>query len=259
VPELIEVELSRRLADRLTGRRIDTVNLLDAHASRVDQGSFDAALAGATFAEPGRRGKLLLLETGAATLGIHFGMTGRLVVDGRPALERLVYSPQAFEPRWLRFALMLQDGGTVELHDPRRLARVSLDPDLSALGPDAASVTLPELRGILRARSSGMALKARLLDQSRLAGVGNLIVDEVLWRTGLSPERPATLLDDDEVRRLHRHLRRTIDTLLERGGSHTGELMAARVRGGLCPRDGHPLTRSVVGGRTTYWCGEHQR
>jgi len=259
VPELIEVELSRHLATELVGRTITSVQLLDPHASAVDERRFRDALVGATVGVPRRRGKLLLLDTDRSTLGIHFGMTGRLVVDGRPALERLLYAPALLEARWLRFTMGFDPVGGLELHDSRRLARLSLDPVEDALGPDAASITLGQLRQVLGGRTRGIALKARLLDQSRLAGVGNLIADEVLWRAGLSPERPAALLDDGEERRLHRRLRATIDQLLERGGSHTGDLMAARVRGGICPKDGQPLSRTTVGGRTTFWCPAHQR
>lgn len=257
MPELVEVELSRRLALGLIGRQVASVQLHDLHACATDPGRF-ASLEGATVTGARRRGKLLLFDTDSATLGMHFGMTGRLVIDGRPALERLMYSPAVLEPRWLRFSFTMSDGGSVELHDPRRLGRVSIDPDEDALGPDAASVTLGELRSTLLGRSRGIALKARLLDQSRLAGVGNLIADEVLWRAALSPERPAASLDDDELRRLHRQIRSTTSMLLKRGGSHAGDLMGARVRGGLCPKEGHPLTRSIVGGRTTFWCPVHQ-
>jgi len=129
VPELVEVELSRRLAERLIGRTIASVEVLDPHASIGDPGQFAAVLGGATFAAPRRIGKLLLLDTDRATLGMHFGMTGRVVVDGRPALDRLLYSSATLEVRWIRFVIGLSDGGRVELHDPRRLARVSVDPD----------------------------------------------------------------------------------------------------------------------------------
>ena len=257
MPELVEVELSRRLAEGLTGRTIESVEVLDPHASTEDPDRLARMLTRATFEAPRRLGKLLLLDTDGGTLGLHFGMTGRIVVDGRPALDRLLYSPGSLESRWVRFALGLADGGRIELYDPRRLARVSLDPDEGALGPDAASVTLDQLRVALGA-TRGIALKARLLDQSRLAGVGNLIADEVLWRAALSPERPAGSLDRHELARLHRQLRTTTSMLLRRGGSHTGDLMPARVRGGACPKDGSPLTRSTVGGRTTYWCPGHQ-
>jgi formamidopyrimidine-DNA glycosylase len=257
VPELIEVELSRQLAERLAGRRIAAVELLDPHASALDGGALETALVGARFGAPRRRGKLLLLDTDQATLGLHFGMTGRLVVDGHVALDRLLYAPETLEARWLRFAVEVDGGGRIELHDARRLGRVFLDPDENALGPDAASVTLGQLRGVLGPVAAA-PLKARLLNQARLAGVGNLIGDEVLWRADLAPGRRADSLGEGELRRLHRQLRSTIAALLRRGGSHTGDLMAARRRGGLCPRDGAPLSRTTVGGRTTYWCPEHQ-
>ena len=97
------------------------------------------------------------------------------------------------------------------------------------------------------------------MDQARLAGVGNLLADETLWRAGLDPRRPAGSLTHSELRRLHRHLRAAVSDLISRGGSHAGDLMPARARGGVCPRDGSPLTRGTVGGRTTWWCPAHQR
>ena len=97
------------------------------------------------------------------------------------------------------------------------------------------------------------------MDQARLAGVGNLIADEVLWRAGLDPRRPAGSLSSAETRRLHRHLHAVVDDLLERGGSHMGDLLEARLPGGVCPRDGAPLARGQVSGRTTWWCPRHQR
>ncbi len=142
------------------------------------------------------------------------------------------------------------------VRDPRRLGGVTLDPDVSGLGPDAASITVAELgRALARAQAP---LKARLLDQSRVAGIGNLMGDEVLWRAGLSPLRPAGSVSPSEVRRLHRHLRRVVADLLVRGGSHQGDLMEHRRPGGRCPRDGAELVRSTVGGRTSWWCPLHQ-
>ena len=258
MPELVEVELSRRLSERLVGRRVKTAQLLDPHASSWDPDELARSLVGATFATPRRRGKLLLLDTDRHTLGLHFGMTGRLRIDDELAVERLVYSSQRREDRWIRFAVDLADGGRLELHDPRRLARVFLDPDEDALGPDAATLTLTQFRRALSSRGPGIAIKARLLDQTRLAGVGNLIADEALWRAEIAPDRLTSSLSEEEVRLMHRQLRTTIGALLRRGGSHTGRLMVARVRGGTCPADGHPLSVSKVGGRTTYWCPAHQ-
>ncbi len=111
---------------------------------------------------------------------------------------------------------------------------------------------------VRRAGATG-PLKARLTDQGRIAGIGNLVADELLWRASLAPQRPAGLLGAANLRRLHHHLRRTLSDLIERGGSHRGDVMPSRRPGGRCPRDGAALRRSVVGGRTSWWCPEHQR
>ena len=142
------------------------------------------------------------------------------------------------------------------IRDPRRLGGVELDPEEDRLGPDALTVTPAQLRAALG--HSSVALKARLLDQSRLAGVGNLIADEVLWRAALAPGRPAGSLSPAELRRLNRHLSAGLADLIARGGSHTGDLQPERHPGGHCPKDGAELTRSTVGGRTTWWCPRHQ-
>ena len=129
------------------------------------------------------------------------------------------------------------------------------------IGPDALSLSLAELRSalaVLPQRTAPTApLKARLMDQERIAGVGNLLADEILWRAGLDPER-RTPLSEEEVRALHKSLRTTLRLLDHRGGSHTGDLMEERVEGGRCPKDGAELRRAQVGGRTTFWCPVHQ-
>jgi formamidopyrimidine-DNA glycosylase len=149
------------------------------------------------------------------------------------------------------------DGALLSVRDPRRLGGVVLDPDEARLGPDMFGLTAGRLGEVLA--GSTTAVKARLLDQTRVAGIGNLIADEALWRAGIDPAREAGLLTAAEVRRLHRHLLVTLDVLTERGGSHTGDLFASRGPGGRCPRDGTALVRRTVGGRTTWSCPKHQR
>ena len=97
------------------------------------------------------------------------------------------------------------------------------------------------------------------MDQSRIAGLGNLLADEILWRAGIDPARPANTLDDAEVRRWHRAIRTRCGSSQRRGGSHTGDHMSAREPGGHCPRDGAGSLRRTVGGRTTYSCPVHQQ
>lgn len=220
-------------------------------------GLLGAALEGRRLTAARRIGKLLLVDTDGPTVGLRFGMTGRLLVDGVPGVDELQHASVRDVPAWDRLVLGFAEGGELRVRDPRRLGGVSLDPDEGALGVDAAAVRPAQLRDALA--GSTAPLKARLMDQARVAGVGNLIADEVLYRAALDPARPAGSLDATEVRRLHRHLRATIDDLLERGGSHLGDVIPARGPGGTCPRDGTPLVRRTVGGRTTWSCPRHQR
>lgn len=258
MPELIEVELYRRVADRAVGRTVAEVHAPDAwFAKRTTPAELAAALTGTTIEGTRRRGKLLLVDTDGPVLGLRFGMTGRLLVDGAGPIERLEYGSGRDDPAWHRFALRFADGGDLVVVDPRRLGGVELDPDEERLGPDAATVGAAALRDLLA--GSEAPLKARLLDQARLAGVGNLICDETLWRAGLDPARPAGSLTPAEVRRLQRHLVGTVALLTARGGSHTGDLQAQRSRDGRCPRCHRPLQRRTIGGRTTYSCAHHQR
>lgn len=260
MPELPEVESYRTLAARALGRRIVAVDAPDAWFLKagLTPDAVGCALIGASFVADRRIGKLLLLDTDAGVVvGLRFGMTGRLLVDGVAAISRLEYASGRDESAWDRFVARFADGGDLRVRDPRRLGGVELDPDESRLGVDALSVSPSQLAVVLR--GSTVPLKARLMDQARLAGLGNLLTDETLWRAGLDPTRPAGSLSDAERRRLHRHLRRTLAELSERGGSHTGDLHVARRRGASCPRDGAPLLRRTVGGRTTYSCPVHQR
>jgi formamidopyrimidine-DNA glycosylase len=259
VPELPEVERYRLLAERALGRTVSTVSSPDPWFLKggVDGATLAGVLEGEAFTAARRIGKLLLMDTtGGPTIGIRFGMTGTLVVDGDAGVDQLLYAPRRHAPAWERWAVRFTDGGTLVVSDPRRLGGVTLDPDVSGLGPDAAAITVAQLTRSLQ--RSPAPLKARLLDQTRVAGIGNLMADEVLWRAGLSPLRPAAALSSAEVRRLHRHLRQVVDDLTTRGGSHLGDLMEHRRAGGVCPRDGVPLVRSTVGGRTSWWCPGHQ-
>lgn len=261
MPELPEVEAYRRLALAALDRPVGGVDAPDAWFLKggADATAVTGALVGRTFTAARRRGKLLLLDTSGdgPVLGLRFGMTGRLVVDGRAGVDRLLYSSDAGLSAWDRFSVQFADGGHLRVHDPRRLGGVFLDPDEGRLGADVLTVTPVGLRAAL-GRSTA-PLKARLMDQAHLAGVGNLLADETLWRAGLDPRRPAGSLSPAELRRLHRHLRAAVSDLIARGGSHSGDLMPARTAGGTCPRDGTPLARATVGGRTTWWCPEHQR
>ncbi|MGI8749810.1 MAG: Fpg/Nei family DNA glycosylase [Thermoleophilaceae bacterium] len=248
MPELPEVERARAAIERAAlGRRIARVDDADAWVCRPHSpGEIADALTGATLTGAHRQGKAMWVETDRGpVLGLHLGMSGRIDIDGVPA-----------EGNWDRFAIEFEDGGRMALHDKRRLGRVLLDPDLSRLGPDAAGVGRSQFRE--RVGRGTAPLKARIIDQSVIAGVGNLLADETLWRAGLSPLLPAGELGEDQLDRLRRELRAATRRAIRRGGVHTGDLIPHRVRGGTCPSCGTPLDRETIGGRTTYWCPRDQ-
>jgi formamidopyrimidine-DNA glycosylase len=243
MPELPEAERARLQIERALDREIVAVDDHDTYVCRPHPpGEIAAGLVGHRLASAHRRGKFLWAETDdGPELGLHLGMAGRIVID-EPA------APNG----WDRFSLEFADGGRLALRDKRRLGRALLAPDFSHVGPDAAEID----RAAFRARfGRGRApVKARLLDQSVIAGVGNLLADEILWHAGLNPRRPAGELSVEELDRLRREIRAATRSAIRKGGAHTGDLIAHRERGGVCPRCGAPLERATIGGRTTFWC-----
>ncbi|HEX6312081.1 MAG TPA: DNA-formamidopyrimidine glycosylase family protein [Acidimicrobiia bacterium] len=260
MPEIIEVEAARRLIEeRALGREIASVYAPDHWFLKrgLTAPAARSALRGRSLTAARRRGKLMLVDTddGAGpVLGLHLGMSGRVLVDEEAAGDPLIYASNRNVPAWHRFGLEFADGGTFFLRDPRRLGGVELDPDEDRLGPDAFAITLPQLTAVVE--PSRAPIKAVLMNQARIAGLGNLLVDEVLWRAGFDPARSANTLDASDRKRLHRMIASTLRVTSRRGGSHTGDL--PRVLDEPCPKDGAPISRRFVAGRTTYSCPRHQ-
>jgi formamidopyrimidine-DNA glycosylase len=264
VPELPEVESARTIVERSLGRRIVAVDDRDEFVCRPHRpGEIAAVLLGSTLDAVHRRGKSMWCDTSAGPiLGIHLGMAGKIVVstpDGEEVDggDYWSFKRAPGDHRFTRFALAFADGSELRLVDPRRLGRVRLDPPVEALGPDAAAVGRAELADRL-GHGTG-PIKARLMDQHVVAGIGNLLADEVLWRGGILPARPVQHVGADDRAVLHRHLRKAIKDAIRKGGVHTLTLIPHRRAGGRCPQDGAELRRGTVGGRTTWWCPEHQR
>jgi formamidopyrimidine-DNA glycosylase len=251
MPELPEAERARLQIERAVGREIVAVDDRDTYVSRPHApGEIAAALVGHRLTAAHRRGKFLWANTdGGPDLGLHLGMAGRIVVD-EPPLDR----------PWDRFVLEFADGGRLALRDKRRLGRAVLAPDLSHVGPDAAEITRQAFRS--RIGRGTAPIKARLLDQKAIAGVGNLLADDALWRARIDPRRPAGELSPDELDRLRRELRAATREAIRKGGVHTSAFIEHRNQRRpprTCPRCGATLERATVGGRTTFWCPVEQR
>ncbi|SNY64084.1 Fpg/Nei family DNA glycosylase [Paractinoplanes atraurantiacus] len=265
MPELPEVESARAVIERSgLGRKIIDVDDSDSYVCRPHSpGQIKDALIGRELVRAHRRGKSMWCDTGedGPELGIHLGMSGKIVIadpDGGEIDGGDYWEGRRLpgDYRWSRFALFFADGGRLMLVDPRRLGRVRLDPPVEALGPDAATVTPAQFRAAL---SFGTApVKARLLDQDAVAGIGNLLADQILWSARISPSRRVDRLTPDDVDRLLRATRQAVRAAIRDGGVHTLKVIPFRRAGAHCPRDGALMAMSKVGGRTTWWCSLEQ-
>lgn len=256
------MELARQVLADALGRTIRAVDDHDDWVCRPHApGDLAAALRGGRLTEAHRRGKTLWCETKSGdgtpgpNLGIHLGMAGQLRFGGKsgpPGRPR----DRVEKPEWFRFGITFADGEQLRLFDTRRLSRVRLDPDLDTLGPDAGEVSRRDFGA--RVGRGRAPVKARLLDQSVLAGIGNLLADETLWQAAIAPSRPAGELGEDDLAGLHKALRKSLRAAIKHGGVHTGELIGHRRAGGRCPRCGTALSHGTVGGRSTWWCPKEQ-
>lgn len=257
MPELPDVEGFRReLANSLPGRRVRDVDVRDAGILRnTTAQTLRQRLAGHRFRAPCRHGKWLILPTDGPTLLVHSGMTGHPYYASDDA--------QADGPVRLVVAL---DRGEFRYVDQRKLRGVWLadDEDIADVmgpqGPDALDSDLRAFRDALSGRRGG--LKATLLDQSVIAGLGNLLIDEICWQARIHPARSIAGLDADEVKRLHAIMKRVLRTAVRHGrvpGLPRWLTGARDDPDPSCPRCGARLNKGSAGGRTTMWCPRCQK
>jgi formamidopyrimidine-DNA glycosylase len=271
MPELPEVESARAVIEHAAlARRIIDVDDSDTYVCRPHQpGAIRAALLDRHLTAAHRQGKSMWCDTSGAgqsavagpVLGIHLGMTGKIVVadghgqeiDGGDYWQR---GRAVGDHRFTRFSLTFADGGSLLLIDPRRLGRVRLDPPVEALGPDAGEITEAQF-GAALARGTA-PVKARLLDQDALAGIGNLLADQVLWLARINPARRVDELAQPDVEQLFRAVQQSVQSSVAGGGVHALPIIALRQAGAVCPRCGAPMAHGTIAGRTTWWCSREQ-
>jgi formamidopyrimidine-DNA glycosylase len=283
MPELPEVEtVCRQLDPELSGRRIESLQVLDARWCRpLAAAELEGAVAGARIEGLGRRGKYLLLALeGSRTLVMHLRMTGNLVlVEGEQVLDpsegrRLYEGERSTSERHLRARFRLGDGREVWFTDPRRFGEAFLvdDADLEArfaklgvepLSEDFTAAALGEM-----AAGRTAPLKSFLLDQSGVAGVGNIYADEALFRARLHPLSPAGSMKPEHQAALRDAVVAALEAGIDGGGASIDDYRDGRGERGTmqekflvhtregepCPACGGPIARIVVSGRSTYYC-----
>jgi formamidopyrimidine-DNA glycosylase len=283
MPELPEVEtVCRQLEPEIEGRRVERLEVLDARWCRpVAPAELEAAAAGATIEGLGRRGKYLLLALdGERTLVMHLRMTGNLVlVEGEEKLDpsegrRLYEAERSTSERHLRARFRLDDGRQLWFTDPRRFGEAFLidDADLAArfakLGVEPLSDEFtPEVLGQMAAGRTA-PLKSFLLDQSGVAGVGNIYADEALFRARLHPLSPAGSMKAEHLEALRDAVVAALEAGIDGGGASIDDYRDGRGEKGTmqdeflvhtregepCPRCDGTIVRIVVSGRSTYYC-----
>ena len=271
LPELPEVETYRRFIHEMAvGQTIATVQVNDAHVLATPEDQLRAGLLGRTITGTSRLGKNCFLELdNGRVLVLHFGMTGDVGA----------YRDEADAPRFTRVALYLEDSGLrLAFIDPRKFGRIRLAASAAAyqaakkIGPDALAIGPAELHQKLARRK--VAVKPLLLDQSLTAGLGNWIVDEVLFQARLHPERLGISLTEKEGRALHSAIQLVLTTAISQEANyrhfpasfliHAREWDTSATPGSadahtFCPR--HPkvkIDKTYVGGRATYTCPKCQ-
>jgi formamidopyrimidine-DNA glycosylase len=283
MPELPEVEtVCRQLEPEIEGSRIERLEVYDARWCRpVRPAELEAAVRGRTIGGLGRRGKYLLLALDDdRTLVMHLRMTGNLVlVEGEAKLDpsegmRLYEGERSTSERHLRARFALDDGRELWFTDPRRFGEAFLIDDagleerFSRLGVEPLSAEFtPELLGEIAADRTA-PLKSFLLDQSRIAGVGNIYADEALFRARLHPLSPAGSMKAEHLEALRDGVVAALEAGIDGGGASIDDYRDGRGERGRmqeeflvhtrvgkpCPRCDGTVERIVVSGRSTYYC-----
>jgi formamidopyrimidine-DNA glycosylase len=254
MPELPDVEGYRReLAKHLPGHRVARIQIRDGGVLRNrTPGQFIRQLTGRRFAEPNRAGKWLILPTDGPTVLIHSGMTGR------PYFADPDDEPDPYD----RLAITT-DNGQLRYSDLRKLRGVWLAANESEAadvigpqGPDALHISVAEVIDALRRRRG--QLKLTLMDQAVIAGLGNMLSDEICWRAHLHPARSISELTDHDLERLHAQVRSVLRAAVRRGHiPRTPTWLNSRrdhPDPTPCPRCGTTVCRTRIGGRTSLWC-----
>jgi formamidopyrimidine-DNA glycosylase len=258
VPELPEVEtVVRTLAPHLPGRRILSAEFNSRFVTPGNRKALAAHFAGRTILAVRRRGKFIVMPLDEGSLTVHLGMTGRLLLEAQPG----VHTHGVFH----------LDSGTLIYDDPRQFGRIFWNADLSRLGPEPLEISVEEFRARLKKRKS--RIKALLLNQGFLAGLGNIYADETLFAAGVHPLAVASRLSAARAAAIHHAMREVLGRAIQAGGSSISDYVDAQGNRGWfqlqhnaygregepCRTCGTPIRKTTVAQRGTHYCPRCQR
>ena len=257
MPELPDVETFRRYLNATAlHKKISSVKVLEKRILESPQSKFDK-LKNHSFTDTRRHGKNLFVETtGKFLLRLHFGMTGSLKYFKR----------NNHELSHARLLFNFKNGYTLAFINQRLFGHLSIEESIDEfikkkkLGKDAMEMSLEEFRQI--AKSSKKAIKSLLMDQNKIAGLGNIYADEVLYQSRIYPARASNKLDKNQAQEIYKNITKVLNYAIEKkanprkfGNSY---LFPHRSEEGLCPRCGSNLKKIKISGRTSYFCPKCQ-
>ena len=262
MPEIPEVEtVVRTLRPAIVGRRILNAEFLQLRVLRGSPHETTKALAGRRIKSIERHGKFIAIRLDRGYLVIHLGMTGKLLVNAEPT-------------KWTH-AIFTLDQGILHYDDQRQFGRIEYGVELpdrvAALGPEPLEITLADFTARLKARRS--PVKAVLLNQAVVRGMGNIYADEALFRAGVHPKRAAASLRKDRIERIYNAMREVLAEAIESRGSSISNYVDAdgrkgsfqtahrvyRRTGKRCTNCGTEIKRIVLVQRGTHFCPKCQR
>lgn len=255
MPELPDVEVLREYCrQNVLDRKIDRLTIKNSRVMKSSPSTLRKHLEGTVFRQAGRHEKYLFFGTDKRELVLHFGMTGRVMfMDEHP--EKLDHSPLVID---------FDDGSCFAYITVRKLGQVQLIADKDTfiekkqLGPDAMGIDRP---GFHKAVEKGGSIKSRLMNQKHIAGIGNVYADEILYQTGILPDRKT--IDRKETDRVFNTMQRIFEVRI-RHNADPGKcperyLINRREQGAACGICKGRISRKTISGRPAYFCGQHQK
>lgn len=260
MPELPDVQnFVEYLKSTALHKNIDNVEVISQKILKdISTSKIKAKLKNKSFEEVSRYGKNLFAKTsGDDYLRLHFGMTGNLKY----------YKGENEDLQHVRFLLHFPDDYKLAYICQRMFGEVSLETgiddfiDEHNLGPDAMDISSEEMKKIIK--HTKKAIKNLLMDQGKIAGIGNVYSDEILFQSGLRPDRSASDLDEEEIQKLYKQTKRVLEYAIKHDADPNkfgkSYLLPKRFKDNECPKCGTPIETIKTGGRTTYFCPQCQK